>query len=327
MLEGKGFSRLVFFMDGPQRPVSTYCPFCTESYRLSVVEVQDTADAFSLSNLLPAGTITVAVHARSPSGCPSAHNKREWHSLPTRKLSTHPEDALFRQLAFLGQHLFLRATCKFGATGRIIFIRLYLIPNDLPNVYGRLHHRPDAVVREAQRYLHNIVPLIEQNGGLWDADDACLNALQKHFLPSHIVSYGFRVFGVDVDHRPQDNRTMAEIYTDLPSPTLNSLTNENTTLSHNIASGGAIWGLRTTLYGYQRHSVAVMLDRESSTIPVPDPLYVAVSCVSGVYCYIEPSTMSLLRECPKVSPSQAGILCEELGAFEPNVKVCNLALC
>ncbi|KAF8136675.1 hypothetical protein EV363DRAFT_1447032 [Boletus edulis] len=106
---------------------------------------------------------------------------------------------------------------------------------------------------------------------------------------------------------------MAEIYSDLPSPVLGPLMNENARLSRGIASGDAIWGLRTTLYGYQRHSVAIMLHRESSTSPVLDPLYIPVSCMTGFHCYVRPSTMTVLRECPTYSPSQAGILCEELG--------------
>ncbi|KAF8447641.1 P-loop containing nucleoside triphosphate hydrolase protein [Boletus edulis BED1] len=213
-----------------------------------------------------------------------------------RSLSTHPADTLFRELAFLTEHLFLRATCTIGASGRTIFIRLYLIPNDLPNVHGRLHRRSETVVKEAQRHMHNIVPLIERNHGLWDADEACLDAPHEYFLPSHI-----------------DNPTMAEIYSDLPSPVLGPLMNENARLSRGIASGDAIWGLRTTLYGYQRHSVAIMLHRESSTSPVLDPLYIPVSCMTGFHCYVRPSTMTVLRECPTYSPSQAGILCEELG--------------
>ncbi|KAH0827105.1 hypothetical protein J3R83DRAFT_4791 [Lanmaoa asiatica] len=144
--------------------------------------------------------------------------------------------------------------------------------------------------------MHSIVPLIEQNDGLWNADEAGLMAPPKHFLPSHV-----------------DNRTMAEIYSDLPSPTLNPLANRSTTLSHRVASGDAIWGLRTTLYSYQRHSVAVMLHKESSTSPVLDPLYIAASCMTGTRCYIQPLTMSVLLECPTFSPSQSGILCEELG--------------
>ncbi|KAG9318758.1 P-loop containing nucleoside triphosphate hydrolase protein [Chiua virens] len=280
-----------------QRPLSsTYCPFCTEKCRLSVVQTDGT-DPFSLNNLFPAGTITVTVHdGESP--CPtSTYNSGTWYSIPVRTLSTHPEDTLFRELFFLTEHLFLRATCRLGASGRIILIRVYLIPNDLPNVRGRLHCRPETVVKEARRHLYNIVPLIEQNKDLWDADEAGLNSPQKHFLPSHI-----------------DNRTMAEIYSDLPSPILDSLpTNENTKLSHHIASGGVIWGLRSILYRYQRRSVSVMLHKESSTSPVPDPLYIAIPCMSGTHCYIQPSTMSILRERPTFSPARAGLLCEELG--------------
>lgn len=166
---------------------STYCPFCTDRYRLSVVPARDTADAFSLTNLLPAGTISIAVHdGESP--CPSTSTSRtNWHSIPVPNLSTQPVDTLFRELAFLIEHLFLRATCRLGASGHVIFIRLYLIPNDLPNVHGRLHRRPETVVKEGRRHMHSIIPLIEQNDGLWDADEACLNAPRKHFLSSHVV--------------------------------------------------------------------------------------------------------------------------------------------
>jgi hypothetical protein len=116
---------------------------------------------------------------------------------------------------------------------------------------------------------------------------------------------------------------MAEIYSDLPSPVLDPLMNEKTRLSHCVASGDAIWGLRTTLHGYQRRSVAVMLHRESSTNPVADPLYIPVSSMSGTGFYIQPSTLTALRECPMYSPSRAGILCEELGMFEPSVETCS----
>ncbi|KAG8217792.1 hypothetical protein J3R82DRAFT_5955 [Butyriboletus roseoflavus] len=283
--------------DGTQRPLpSTYCPFCIDNHKLLVVEARATPDAFSLSNLIPAGTLTIAVHdGESP--CPSASNSSsDWYSIPVRNLSTHPADTLFRELEFLAKHLFLRATCRPGASGYTVFVRVYLIPNDLPNVHERLRCRPETVVKEGRRYMQSIIPLIEQNDALWDADEAHLNAPQKQFLPSDV-----------------DNRTMAEIYSDLPSPILNPPTNESTAFSHHIASGGAIWGLKTTLYGYQRHSVAVMLHKESSAHPVLDPSHIGVSCMSGTHCYIQPSTMSVLRECPTFFPARAGILCEELG--------------
>lgn len=122
---------------------------------------------------------------------------------------------------------------------------------------------------------------------------------------------------VGIDHRQQDNRSIAEIFSDLPSPVLGPTVNG---IVHRVVSGDAIWGLRTPLYGYQRHSVAVMLHRESSTGPVPDPLYIPVSSMSGTCFYIQPSTMTVLRERPMYSPSQAGLLCEELGMFASSVE-------
>ena len=173
--------------DGAQRPLpSTYCPFCADRNRPPIVHEPDSADPFSLSNLLPAGTITVTVHG-GQSPCPRASKNHDWHSLPVRRLSTHPVDTLFRELSFLTEHLFLRATCRLGASGRIIFIRVYLIPNDLPNVHGQLHRRSEIVVKEARRYMCSIVPLIERNAGLWDADEVCLSAPAEHFLASCIV--------------------------------------------------------------------------------------------------------------------------------------------
>lgn len=312
--------------DGTQRSLpSTYCPFCIDSHKLPLVQTQDTADAFSLSNLIPAGTLSIPVH-NGESPCPSGSSSHDWYSIPARNLSTHAADSLFRELSFLIEHLFLRATCRLGATGYTVFIRVYLIPNDLPNVHGKLHSLPKTVVNEGLRCMQVIIPLIEQNDTLWDAGEACLNAPPKQFLPSCAVCRFRVLLDVGVNYFQQDNRTMAEIYSDLPSPTLSPPTNENTAFFHGIASGDAIWGLKATLYGYQRHSVAVMLHKESSARPVLDPSYIAVSCMSGTRCYIQPSTMSVLRECPAYSPPRAGILCEELGEFVPSMEACGLAL-
>jgi hypothetical protein len=108
---------------------------------------------------------------------------------------------------------------------------------------------------------------------------------------------------------------MAEIYSDLLSPVLHSVSDDHMPLSHHIASGKAIWGLRSSLYGYQRQSVAAMIQKEMSANPVPDPLYITVACMSGTKYYLQPSTMSLLRECPMVASARGGILCEELGSL------------
>jgi hypothetical protein len=60
----------------------------------------------------------------------------------------------------------------------------------------------------------------------------------------------------------QDNRTMAEIYSSLVSPiiaTQQGVSHPDNRLMHNIAEHGSVPGLHSTLYQYQRRTVAAML--------------------------------------------------------------------
>lgn len=95
---------------------------------------------------------------------------------------------------------------------------------------------------------------------------------------------------------------MAEIYNDLPS-----------LVSSTIAVKHEIRGLRSTLYEYQRQSVAMMIEKELSNQPVQDPLYIPISNMHGERFYFQPSTLTAARECPTVARCKGGILCEELG--------------
>lgn len=114
---------------------------------------------------------------------------------------------------------------------------------------------------------------------------------------------------------------MAEIYSELPSPELDELTDQ----AQAILEGGAIFGLRSTLHPYQRTSVATMLLKESPSHSVPDPAYIQVRGVvpSGGVFYLQPATLEVLRCCPRTSTVRGGILCEELGAapsqFSPSL--------
>lgn len=95
---------------------------------------------------------------------------------------------------------------------------------------------------------------------------------------------------------------MAEIYSDLPS-----------LVPSTISEGDEIRGLRSTLYEYQRQSVAVMIEKELRNQPVQDPLYIPISSMDGKSFYFQPSTLTTMRECPMVTQCKGGILCEELG--------------
>src|SRR5436190_6243871 len=108
----------------------------------------------------------------------------------------------------------------------------------------------------------------------------------------------------------QDNRTLAEIYSDIPSPT--------------ISSCGPIAGLRSRLYTYQRRSVSAMVYREASSTPIPDPLFIPVTGINGKTFYLQPGQMEIVNEQPRVASNCGGILCEELGqtGIQSIVKFC-----
>ncbi len=76
-------------------------------------------------------------------------------------------------------------------------------------------------------------------------------------------------------------------------------------------------GIRSTLFTYQRRSVATMLQKETMEKDVPDPLYVRVPALNEEAFYLQPGTMEILRERPMVAPSRGGVLCEELGRRLP----------
>lgn len=72
-------------------------------------------------------------------------------------------------------------------------------------------------------------------------------------------------------------------------------------------------GLRTKLHKYQRRSVAAMVQKEMDLRDDPDPLFLPVVGLNKKEMYLQPGTMELLLERPRVAPCRGGILCEELG--------------
>ncbi|KAI0306693.1 P-loop containing nucleoside triphosphate hydrolase protein [Multifurca ochricompacta] len=115
-----------------------------------------------------------------------------------------------------------------------------------------------------------------------------------------------------------DNSTLAEIYSDLPSPMLDlsSQPSESSSLNdmiYGVMLSQQIAGLRSRLYPYQRESVSAMLLKEMSESNVPDPLYIPVTGLNKTAFYLQPATMEILRERPMIAPHHGGVLCEELG--------------
>lgn len=72
-------------------------------------------------------------------------------------------------------------------------------------------------------------------------------------------------------------------------------------------------GIRTSLYRYQRRSVAAMLQRELDDRDVTDPLFIPLTAVDQKKFYLQPVSMEVRRERPMTAPCRGGILCEERG--------------
>ena len=113
----------------------------------------------------------------------------------------------------------------------------------------------------------------------------------------------------------KDSRTLSEIYSDLRSPVvsptdcLGNITARLLDFSDNLEG----LGMRSTLYTYQRRSVAAMLQTELDPRDVPDPLYISARTIDGRDFYLQPGTMEILLQRPMTAPCKGGILCEELG--------------
>jgi hypothetical protein len=168
-----------------------YCTLCCETCIGNGVGNEHNSsvqDPFALDNLLSAGTITVDVHDNHLP-CAHGHASDSWHPVPSRQLSVYPEDDVFRTISFLTEHQFLRATCYLGTSQRVLYIRIYLVPTDLPNVQSRLRHRSKAVLKEGGRHLQSLLPMIVQDQVSWSADELhSTNQPQKYLLPRDIVS-------------------------------------------------------------------------------------------------------------------------------------------
>ncbi|PPQ63287.1 hypothetical protein CVT24_006812 [Panaeolus cyanescens] len=158
-------------------------------------------------------------------------------------------------------------------------VRIYIIPYDLSNVQGRLRTRKEAIVSPARKYLQRLLTKISQNIESWNGNG---------------IGTGLSPFFPD----SEDRRTLADIYSDLPSPQVNPLQGFHNISSRLLNSTDTLdgLGLRSTLYSYQRQSIATMLHKELDTSDDPDPLFITVHTLDSRPFYIQP-----------------GILCEELG--------------
>lgn len=128
---------------------------------------------FALVNFLPAGCLIFPSHPTSIVGCEKTH-RNQWHSWPGRDiihaLLPPEDDRLLRSVDFLIFHNFIAATCQISSD-RKLYIRVYLIPFDLPNVEGRLRRRDEVtVLKPARNYLRTLLFRLTRDLASWNGD-------------------------------------------------------------------------------------------------------------------------------------------------------------
>ncbi|KAI0313126.1 SNF2 family N-terminal domain-containing protein [Amylostereum chailletii] len=266
--------------------------------------------AYSTRHLLPAGTVHVSI-LQDDIPCNHQHGHEEWHQfcgevLIPRLANAPADEQLCRELDFLILHRFIMVHFHLAASRRTVYLRIFVIPHDLPNTQGKLQIRDEAsVLKPARRYLKNILPQVIQHDGQWHAND------EKDVSTS---SYRFLKYGTD-------QRSLADIYADIPSPFIKSMPlddNEPLTRGQRLVqviahSGEQIPGLESRLHQYQRQSVATMLHKETGSSRISDPLYIPMVGIDKTIFFLQPASMQVLKECPMVVPARGGILCEDMG--------------
>ena len=187
---GESNSSVHVTSDGPLIPTPIRSP--RSSLRM---ESHLLRDPFELSNLLPAGilTLTVSGHSRNLS-----HTvfREVWPAFDQEVANSlrpfcSPKDAtLLESLSFLVTHEFARVTSSFLSTHSLLLLRVYLIPYDLPGVQGRLMNRQEQILVHYRRSMKAILPRIIIDDDYWRGADV-LPPNPSLFLPPSLVSAFF----------------------------------------------------------------------------------------------------------------------------------------
>ena len=278
----------------------------------------DLAGPYALHHFFPAGALRLQLKVKA-SSCSHDHQSTSWHHYPGHGglagLVRAEYEQFTRLLDFLIVHKFIAATCCVCSPSYhpMLLIRVYLIPYDLANVEGRLRRRDEAtVLGPARKYLRTVLPRLSRDLGMWEGEADGSSSL-TFFDDDDAVRCRAATTCVPISLTYQDNRTLAELYNTLPSPAIHEDQYASVPLAHEILGGAPISGLKSSLYAYQRRSVAAMIQRELQPGSIPDPLYVPLYGLGGTNFYFQPATMEVLRDCPTVAQTRGGILCEELG--------------
>lgn len=294
-------------------------PECSLKALGFATETAGLSGPYALRHYLPAGLLFLTLQPHITTCHTHTHNL--WHHYTGWRIfsgALQPDDEpLVRLLDFLILHKFIAATCKITSYNHlsIMTLRVYIIPFDLSNVEGQLRRRDEAtVLNPARKYLRTLLSKLSTDASAWEGESFVPGSKGERILLAEdtvcslplAVTLSFSIYF-------QDNRTLAQIYNTLPSPSVREDDPALLPLARDILCGADIPGMVTSLHKYQRRSVAAMVQRELQPGSMLDPLYVPIHGMDGTTFYLQPATMEILRDCPLVFQGRGGILCEELG--------------
>lgn len=96
-----------------------------------------------------------------------------------------PQDvSLLEGLSFLIKDEFARITSYFLSFHRLILLRVYLIPFDLPGVQGRLMNRQEHSLAQYRRIMKGMLPRIISDDDYWAGADLLPQNPDLFFPPS-----------------------------------------------------------------------------------------------------------------------------------------------
>ncbi len=115
----------------------------------------------------------------------------------------------------------------------------------------------------------------------------------------------------------QSSDTLSDLYDSLPSPKIDysRCSQETVNLIDKVLSSSGIKFLKSSLFQYQKETVAKMIQQELHPGSDIDPLYLPLlSIIDHNTFYFQPTTIEVLRYPPLMAQCHGGILSEELGS-------------
>lgn len=240
-----------------------------------------------LANFCGVGSLEIQMPRRAAAGM-EAPDGWLWLESPAYK---YPKSSIEASLQELVDHGVMRCT-YFSAAGDRARVRLYVLPDDV----GRsMIRRDDPNLR---RWLKVAMTTVDASRDAWEGGVLKGEPLLK---PETGKLSLFKMFNSLGSPRP-----------DPESPWIKD---ENTKdlLRRVLAPGNGILEMKTTLYKYQKRTVALMLQKELAPERTQDLRLREMHAPTGEIYYWDPETMEIFQEPRYYEDVKGGILAEEMG--------------